>query len=275
MSRDMKGFRVERVEDIRRLGVRGRDVLMVHASMREVGGAAEALVTAIDEAVGEDGTWMMTLGAEDEWSWVNEKPEEEREQLLQGTPAFDKEVTRAEKDNGILAEVFRATPGTVVSDHPEGRLGARGKRAGELTQDVPWDDYYGKDSPLERFVEMGGKVLRLGADIDTVTLLHYAEWRAPIENKKRARRHRVVKDGHGQPVVRVVDTLDDSKGIADYDGIDEDEFGVILNEYLATGRASTGQVGGAQAELIDGRDLVEFAVDWIVTHTGGAHKPLY
>ena len=116
--------------------------------------------------------------------------------------------------------------------------------------------------------------LRLGADIETVTLLHYAEWRAPIENKKRVRRHRVVRVDDGEPVIRVVDTLDDSNGIADYDGVDGDEFGVILNDYLQTGRATTGRVGGAQSELIDGRDLVTFAVDWIVAHAGRAHRPL-
>jgi aminoglycoside N3'-acetyltransferase len=72
----------------------------------------------------------------------------------------------------------------------------------------------------------------------------------------------------------VVDTLDDSDGIAEYDGIDADEFGVILNEYLESGSAHTGQVGGARAELIDGQDLVTFAVDWIVTHAASAHRPL-
>ena len=261
------------VEDLERLGVRRGDVLIVHASMRKVGGDASELVAAIDEAVGEEGTWMMTLGAEDERSWVNERPEEAREALLESSPPFDKQTARAEKDNGVLAEVFRTRPGTVVSDHPEGRFGARGKQANELVQDVPWDDYYGKDSPLERFLEQDGKVLRLGADVDTTTLLHHAEWLAPIENKKRVRRHRVVKGEQGEPVVRIVDTLDDSAGIADYEGVEEDEFGVILKEYLKTGRASTGKVGGAQAELIDGQDLVEFAVNWIVTHAAAPHRP--
>ena len=264
---------MEVVEDLKALGVKACDTLMVHASMRRVGGDAKDLVAAIDEAVGEEGTWMMTLGAEDEWSWVNERPEEEREALLEGSPPFDKETARAEKDNGVLAEVFRTTPGTVVSDHPEGRFGARGKRANGLVEVVPWDDYYGKDSPLERFLEQGGKVLRLGADVDTTTLLHHAEWLAPIENKKRVRRHRVVTDERGEPEIRVVDTLDDSNGIADYEGVDDDEFGVILTEYLATGRAKQGRVGGAVAELIDGRDLVTFAVDWIVTHAAGAQRP--
>jgi aminoglycoside N3'-acetyltransferase len=247
---------------------------MVHASMRRVGGDALDLVVAIDEAIGEHGTWMMTLGAEDEWAWVNERPEAEREALLEGSPAFDKDLAPAEKDNGVLAEVFRSTEGTVVSDHPEGRFGARGKRADELTTGVPWDDYYGQGSPLERFLELHGSVLRLGADIETVTLLHYAEWKAPIENKKRVRRHRVVRDETGKPVIRVVDTLDDSNGIADYEGVDDDESGVILNEYLLTGRATTGRVGAARAELIDGHDLVAFAVDWIVSHAGSAHRPL-
>ena len=62
-------------EDLAQIGVRRGDVVMVHASMRRVGGDANALVAAIDAAVGEEGTWMMTLGAEDEWSWVNERLE--------------------------------------------------------------------------------------------------------------------------------------------------------------------------------------------------------
>jgi len=265
---------VQLVGELRCLGVGQGSVVMVHASMRRVGGDARDLLAAIDEAIGEDGTWMMTLGAEDEWAWVNERPEAEREALLEGSLAFDTDTARAEKDNGVLAEVFRTTEGTSVSDHPEGRFGARGKRADELTTDVPWDDYYGQGSPLERFLDLNGRVLRLGADIETVTLLHYAEWKAPIENKKRVRRHRVVRDETGKPVIRVVDTLDDSNGIADYDGVHDDEFGVILTEYLRTSRAGTGRVGGAQAELIDGPDLVAFAVDWIVGHAGSAHQPL-
>ena len=173
----------------------------------------------------------------------------------------------------MLAEVFRTTPGTVVSDHPEGRFGARGALAEELMAAVPWNDYYGPGSPLDRLVQHGGKVLRLGADVDTVTLLHWAESLAPIVDKRRVRRHRLVVGHDGRPTVRVVDTLDDSGGIADYDGIEEDEFGVILREYLATGRAVLGRVGGADAELIEGADLVTFAVEWIVTHAAGRDRP--
>ena len=103
-------------------------------------------------------------------------------------------------------------------------------------------------------------MLRLGADLDTVTLLHYAEYLVPLPSKRRVRRHRLVL-GRGGPEVRVGECLDDSDGIVDVPG--EDYFAVILREYLATGRASTGTVGRANSELIEAADIVEFAVSWM------------
>ncbi len=256
-------------DDLRRLGVGTGEMLMVHASMRRVGaidGGALGVVSAVDAAVGEEGTWMMTLGAIDEWSWVNERPEHERSGLLTGTPVFDPLTVPADPDIGVLAEVFRTAPGTFVSDPPEGRFGARGRDAESMVADVPWDDYYGAGSPLERFIERGGRVLRLGADDDTVTLIHYAEFLAPLASKTRVRRHRLVGGPDG-PVVRVVDTLDDSRGIARYSGIgDDDEFAVILRGFRASGGVTAGRVGGADAELFDARAVVDFAVAWIVEH---------
>jgi aminoglycoside N3'-acetyltransferase len=147
-----------------------------------------------------------------------------------------------------------------VSDHPEGRFAAAGPLADALLDDVPWSDYYGPGSPLERFTEARGRVLRLGADLDTVTLLHYAEYLAPVPDKRRVRRHRLVTGPDG-PHLRVVECLDDSDGIVEWPG--EDYFITILREYLARGSASTGLVGGATSELIDARDLVDFGVAWM------------
>ena len=62
-------------------------------------------------------------------------------------------------------------------------------------------------------------------------------------------------------------------GNAHYYGIDDDEFGVILGAYLAQHGARRGRVGGADAELIDGSELVAFAVDWIATHAAPGRSP--
>lgn len=252
--------------DLRRLGVAARDLLMVHASLRAVGpvdGGADGVIDALEAAAGPGGTLLMYVGARDDWGWVNERPETDRPVLLRDAEPFERLATPADPDNGVLAEVFRTRPRTEVSDHPEGRFGASGPLADRLVEDVPWDDYYGPGSPLERFVQAGGRVLRLGADLDTVTLLHYAEYVAAVPGKRRVRRHRLVAGSDG-PQLRVVNTLDDEHGIVDYPG--EDYFAVILRAYLATGRASVGTVGGATSELIEAADIVEFAAAWMAEH---------
>lgn len=253
-------------DDLRRLGVAEGDLVMVHASMRAVGpvvDGADGVLDALATAVGPDGTLLVNTGARDDLGWVNDRPEPERAALLAGTPAFDARTAPADPDNGVLAEVFRTRPGTLVSDHPEGRFGASGRLAAELIADVPWDDYYGAGSPLERLVHRRGKVLRLGADPDTVTLIHHAEHLVDLPGKRRVRRHRVVQ-GPAGPALRAIDALDDSDGIVDHPG--EDYFITILRAYLATGRASVGPVGGATSELLDAADLVGFAVDWMAEH---------
>jgi aminoglycoside N3'-acetyltransferase len=203
------------VADLRRLGVAPGDLVMPHASLRAIGpveGGAAGVVAALDAAVGGAGTLLMTIGARDDWAWVNEHPEHERAALLAGSEPFDALAAPSDPDNGVLAEVFRTTPGTVVSAHPEGRFAARGRDAAALVNDVPWDDYYGPGSPLARLVERRGKVLRLGADVETVTAIHYAEYLVPIPSKRRVRRHRRVATPTG-PMVLVVECLDDDEGI--------------------------------------------------------------
>ena len=255
-------------DDLGRLGVTDGDLVMVHASLRAVGpvvGGADGVLDALAAAVGPDGTILVNTGVRDDLAWVNDRPESERAALLEGTAPFDARTTPADPDNGVLAEVFRTRAGTVVSDHPEGRFGASGRLATELVADVPWDDYYGAGSPLERFVHHRGKVLRLGADPDTVTLIHLAEHLVDLPAKRRVRRHRVVQ-GPAGPEVRTIDTLDDADGIVDHEG--EDPFITILRAYLATGRAAIGTVGDATSELLDAADLVAFSVAWMADHLG-------
>ncbi|MEA2647398.1 MAG: aminoglycoside 3-N-acetyltransferase [Chloroflexota bacterium] len=256
----------ELAADLRRLGVREGDLLMVHASLRRIGpveGRAEGVVRAIERAVGPDGTMMMILGSDDPFDWVNKHPEAERAALLADAEPFDYLATPVLPEVGTLAEVVRTLPGTVVNDHPDARFAARGRRAAELLAGVPWDDYYGGGSPLDRLVRWGGRILRLGANPDTVTALHHAEWLAEVPNKMRVVRHRRVRRGEGAEIVRI-DTLDDEEGIVDYPG--EDYFAVILKAYLGDGRGATGRVGEAESELIDAADIVAFGKTWMEEH---------
>lgn len=251
------------VKDLRHLGVPDGATVMLHASMRAIGavdGGAASVVRALDAAVTPSGTLLMVLGARDDWAWINARPEEERLALLSKAEPFNAEQTPADPEVGVLAEVFRTMPGTCISDHPEGRFGARGLRALDLTRDVPWNDYYGPGSPLQQLVDLDGFVLRLGADSNTVTLFHYAEYLTDLPNKRRVRRHRRVA-GPGEPQVRVVECLDDSDGITDYPG--EDYFADILTDFMKNHGGNRGLVGNARAELLRASELVDFAANWM------------
>lgn len=249
--------------DLRQLGICSGDLIMLHVSLRALGpmeGGPAALLQALETAIGPDGTLLMVLGAYDEWAWVNDRPPDMREALLRDALPFDPELTSAEPEVGYFAEFFRQAAGTIVNDNPEGRFAARGAMAVELLRDLPWHDYYGLGSPLDRLCRFGGHVLRLGADPDTTTLLHLAEYLADIPDKRRVRRHRLIREG-SQNAVRHIDSLDDSDGIVLWDG--EDYFALILQQYIAAERARHGLVGMARSDLIPARDLVDFAVPWM------------
>ncbi|MDX2007513.1 MAG: AAC(3) family N-acetyltransferase [Meiothermus sp.] len=216
-------------------------VLMVHASLRKLGpveGGAEAVLDVLLEAVGPGGTLLMLLCASD-------------------AEPFDPLTTPADEEVGVLAEVFRRRAGTLVNDHAAARFGAYGPRANELLEPTPLHDYYGSGSVLERFAGAGGLVLRLGANVDTVTLTHWAEYRANLARKRRVR-SRYVRADIGE---QWIESLDDSGGVAEWS--EGDYFSQILLDYLAAGHARTGRVGNCAAELFSAEHYAEFAVRWM------------
>lgn len=262
----------ELVGDLTSLGVKPGDLLMLHASLRKIGlsrtdfgeGGADLLLDALEAAVGPAGTLMMVLGTDYEMDWVYEHPPEARAALLAGAPAFDYANAPVLPEVGWLAEAFRRRAGTLTSDNPSGRFGARGLSAEALMADQPWHDYYGPGSPLDKLRRSGGRILRLGANPDTVTALHHSEYLADLPDKKRVRWDYVVAGADGMPRHVWVDCLNDLDGIADWPG--EDYFASILKAYLGEGRHRAGLVGKASSELIDAADIVAFGAGWMERH---------
>ena len=238
---------------------------MVHASLRKIGlasmrGGADRLLDALERAVGPQGTLLMVLGTQYEQDWANREPEADRAGLLAGTEAFDPATAPANAEFGFLAEAFRRRSGTLVNDNPSGRFGARGPLAVEMLADAPWNDYYGPGSPLARLCEKGGRILRLGADPNSVTALHYAEYLARLPDKRRVRWYFQVRGGEGARLVHT-DCLDDSQGIAPWSG--DDYFAEILADYLAAGRGRRGRIGYAPSELLEADEIVRFGAAWM------------
>ncbi len=223
------------------LGVRAGDVLMLHVSMRRLGpveGGADGLIDALRASVGNAGTLVMVLDAD---------PDE----------PFDPDTTPVDvEDMGIVAEIFRRRADH-VNDHAAARFAAIGPDAQALLEPAPLHHYFGHGSVLERLVGARGRVLRLGADLDTVTLTHHAEYLADVPDKRLARR-RLVRADIGE---QWIESLDDSHGIVDWPH--GDYFPQILVDFLAAGHARLGPVGRCTAELLDAQPFVAFAVGWM------------
>lgn len=138
---------------------------------------------------------------------------------------------------------------------------AVGARARELTQDHPRDYGYGAGSPLAKLVASQGKVLMLGAPLDTITLLHHAEFLAKLRHKAIVHyRCPVLQDG----LTVWIDVEDYNTG-QEHDAY---TFEGIAQEYLAAGRGQQGQVGNATSYLFDATDLIAFAVAWLEERFG-------
>lgn len=238
----------ELIAQLRSLGVGEDDIVMIHASMRKVGpveGGAAGLIEALKATVGAGGTLLMVLSAD----------EDEPFDALRSPVDIE--------DMGVLAEVFRTYPGTSVNDHPADRFAALGPRASYLLEPTPLHDYHGPGSVLERLTQSAGKVLRLGANVDTVTLTHYAEYLADVPNKIRVRR-RYVRADTGE---LWIESLDDTDGIATWD--QGDYFPQIFLDYRASGAVRIGPVGRGEAELFDAAPFVKFAAEWMSQRLAG------
>ena len=156
--------------DIERLGVLPGDTVMVHAAMRRVGrllNGADALIGALLDATAPHGTIIAytdwDAGYEALLDGDGRVPAQWRERI----PPFDAARSRAARDNGVLAEVLRTSTGARRSGNPGASVAALGAQADWITAHHPIDYGYGEGSPLAKLVAAGGKVLMIGAPLDT------------------------------------------------------------------------------------------------------------
>ncbi len=244
---------------------------MVHASLRSVGpvvAGADAIIAAIRDAIGRDGTLLVYADWEADIWELHEDPDD-LSMVTMSVPEdrkgdvlpFDPAASRAIRDNGALPELVRTLPGAVRSASPGASCAAIGARAAWLTADHALDYGYGELSPFGRLVEAGGKVLMLGAPLDTMTLLHHAEHLAQIPDKRRLRIETPLRGADGSVVWRWIEEF--NTGLPVVAGLDEDYFATVVEAFLATGKGRRGKVGAAPSVLVPAPEMVAFGVDWL------------
>ena len=166
-------------------------------------------------------------------------------------PAYDKNITPT-NTMGAVAEMFRQWPGSIRSDHPARSVCAYGKYAEYLTKDHDLSNIFGEGSPVARLYELGGKVLLLGVGYDKNTSIHLADARAEYPGKHNCTEYSAIME-NGERVWKEYETLF-------VDGEDFEEIGKAFEEKKPV---SKGVIGGAEIRLMEQREIVDFAVEWI------------
>lgn len=216
-------------QDLTALGVSQGDLLFVHASFKNLGpveGGVATVVSALESVSGPEGLLLMPS-----FNLVSRH-----------LRASTWNIATTPSTVGWLTEYFRTMTGTVRSEHYSHSVAARGKNAAEFVSGhlsnegmfshwdlPPWGKTYGKNSPMLRAYEAGGKVLMLGVDYHSSTYIHVVE--VMLLNENRLKNPSAI-----------------------YIPFDRERLGA---EWDSMGRLKRGRVGDADCRLFPIRDFVD------------------
>lgn len=241
--------------ELRGLGLRPGETLLVHSSLSSLGwvcGGAATVVTALLDALGDAGTLVVPTHSgdnSDPAQWSNPPvPEAWWAEIRAAMPPFDARTTPT-RGMGAVPEAVRTWPGAVRSGHPQTSFAALGPRAATITDAHAPDCRLGERSPLARLEEAGARILLLGAGFDSCTAFHLAEYRVPgpLEDNSFA-----LLTPWGRRWTTVRDTVVSSDDFEDLGAAFEKDRPVLR-----------GGVGGAEARLFDLADAVAYAEGWL------------
>ncbi len=232
--------RADIVAGLREVGLQPGDLVQVHSSLSSFGhveGGAEAVVDALLEAVGPEGTLMVPT--------FNHMA---REAFDGSDDIFDLRTTRSV--NGAITEAVRLRPEAHRSMHPTHPYAAIGPRARWLTSEHLHLKTFDERSPLGKLVAGGGKIVLLGVGMNSNTAAHVAETRAGVRCMGYRQNRRLVRLEDGS-VIEAWGVLWRGPGKCKV------EWQAIEGELRRRGLIRDTRIGEAHVMLMLGRDMVD------------------
>ena len=246
------------VADLRRLGVRPGQDLLVHSSLRTIGpvdGGAATVLAALREAAGPLATIVVpthTTGNSRSSPAFRAGTTGLDAGGLAGyigrMPGFDPVATPSSR-MGAFAEYVRTRAGAERSSHPQTSFAAIGPQAAACVSGHRLDCHLGESSPIGWLHRRGAAILLLGVGYAACTAFHLAEYQLAEDLPVPRRVYRCFVMVHG---VRQEHAFWDLE-------LTDSDFEAIGSAMDGTDFVRRGPVGAADCRLIPMREAVRFA----------------
>jgi aminoglycoside 3-N-acetyltransferase len=264
-----QAHRARLAADLRSLGLRRGQDLLVHCSMRRLGpvvGGAATLLAALRDVATHDATIVVpahtagnSLTSRTFRAVTTNLNQEEHARYVANMPGFDPASTPS-AGMGAFAEHVRTHPEARRSAHPQSSFAAVGPVAAAAMAVHDLDCHLGERSPLRWLYDADAAIVMLGVGYAACTAFHLAEYRLPGEQRWREY-HCFIGSGTARTEHRYTDIdLDDS---------DFEQLGAALDAAVwrdAGAAPRRGRVGMAACTLMRMRSVVDFARSWMAEH---------
>ncbi len=233
------------VDDLSALGLKAGDWVAVHSSLKSIGwveGGPPSVIEALLTVVGKSGGVMMPLFVRPAGIRID----------LAVTPTY----------LGLLPETFRKYPGVVRSAHPTHSVGILGPGAQEIAEVHRHAGYLNPGSPYSHLARLGGKVLHIGCNWNSSSILHLAEVLAEVP---------YVHVAFPDWVNGVSGRHTDGSVISDvprYVPGDSVRFQLVQEEMERRGMLSAGKVGEADSILALAGQMLEVGTEMMKDDPG-------
>lgn len=234
--------KLEVKECLRNVGLTAGDHLFVHSSLRQIGpidGGADALIDALLETVGTEGTLAMPA-----FNYSRPLP----------IPCFD--VSSTPSRAGLLTEMYRRRPGTLRSLHPSHSVAAQGRRAPQFLAEHLEHGALTMGSPIDRMAQAGAYILLIGVTHLANSCIHIGESYAGIR--------KFYREEGAPPVAKI--RLPDGKIIEyqlDCSASCSMAFNSVEFPLRHQGLIVDLMIGQAESFLMKGKDVINVVVEML------------
>lgn len=225
----------------RELGVEDGDAVLVHSSYKSLGsviGGPSAVIDALQEALGADGTLIMPTF---NFGFCDGEP-------------FDARTTPSRM--GVLSELVRNDPNSKRVGHPIYSFAVLGAKADEAAS-ISDPSSYGANSLFGHLRKWGGKIMIIGLSYnDSMTFFHHVEELQGVDYRDLKSFSGMVTDITGESLERTVTMYvrDLDRGVVT--AVD------AMGELLANkGLIRSARIGEAAVRLMGAQEIFDATVE--------------